>query len=83
MTWLLPAEVWCGVLEYVDPVEYATLARKYCGISGEFYWFLKNSLTTLRVYHQVTPLCGLVWLSSRDRHFSRIKYVEGLPLHIS
>ena len=74
---VLPEEVWRGVLGYADPDEYYALTRHAAGVSREFYWLLKNSLTTFRVHRPVVPLCGLVWLHSRDTHFSRIKCVEG------
>ena len=61
----------------MDPDEYSVLARQAAGVSREFYWLLKNSLTTMRVYRPVVPLCGVVWLHSRDTHFSRIKCVKG------
>lgn len=77
MSLLLPLDVWREVLEFVDPVQYSALARKESGVSREFYWLLKNSLSTLRIHHPVTPLCGVVWLESRDCSFSRIKRVEG------
>mgnify|MGYP001069737295 CR=1 FL=1 len=77
---VLPEEVWRGVLGYADPDEYYALTRHAAGVSREFYWLLKNSLTTFRVHRPVVPLCGLVWLHSRDTHFSRIKCVEvGFP----
>ena len=79
---MLPEDVWHEVLQYVDPGEYAALARHAAGVSREFYWLLKNSLTTICVHGPVVPLCGLAWLHSRDAHFSRIKCVEGeLSLH--
>ena len=74
---MLPVEIWRNVLEYVDPDEYSVLARAEAGVSREFYWLLKNSLTTMRVHNSVVPLCGVVWLHSRDTYFSRIKCVEG------
>lgn len=77
MSLRLPADVWRHVLANVDPDSYAILARRNCGVSREFYWFLKNSLSTIRVFHPVAPLCGLVWLQSRDQYFSRVKRVEG------
>ena len=73
---ILPDDVWREVLEYVDPDEYSVLARRVGGVSREFYWLLKNSLTTIRVHRPVVPLCGVVWLHSRDTHFSCIKCVE-------
>ena len=79
MTLRLPAEVWREVLYYVTPHEYTALSRSAsrAGVSREFYWLLKNSQTTFRVHRPVVPLCGLVWLHSRDVCFSRIKRVEG------
>ena len=74
---MLPECIWLEVLENVDPDEYYALARECAGVSREFYWLLKNSLTTIRVHRPVIPLCGVVWLHSRDKHFSRIKYLEG------
>ena len=76
LTLLLPADVWREVLEYADSVEYTSLTRVSAGVSKEFYWLLKNSLSTIRVHHPVSPLYGLVWLQSRDRFFSRVKRVE-------
>ena len=73
----LPEEVWREVMEYVHPIPYSELTRNGGGVSREFYWILKNSVTTIRLYHPVVPLCGLVWLASRDSNFSRIKCVEG------
>ena len=80
LTLLLPADVWREVLEYADSVEYTSLTRVSAGVSKEFYWLLKNSLSTIRVHHPVSPLYGLVWLQSRDRFFSRVKRVEGVSL---
>ena len=74
---MLPENVWREVLEYANPEEYAALARQATGVSREFYWLLKNSVTTIRIHRPIVPLCGLVWLHSRDRHFSSIKCVEG------
>ena len=80
---MLPDDVWRDVLEYVDPFEYCVLARRAAGVSREFYWLLKNSLTTIRVHRPVTPLCGVVWLHSRDKYFSFIRCVEGEDLSSS
>ena len=76
MTLKLPAELWQKVLEHADPVEYKTLTRSWAGVSRELYWFLKNSISTIRVHQYVGSLCGLVWLHSRDSQFSCIKCVE-------
>ena len=78
---ILPEDIWKMVLECVDPKEYFALTRQAAGVSREFYWLLKNSVITIRVHRPVVPLCGVVWLHSRDRHFSHIKNVEGEPLH--
>ena len=84
---LLPADLWLDILVHVDPVEYVSIARAFFGVSREFYWLLKNSLTTVRVHHPVGPLSGLVWFRSRDAPVSRcIKCVEGAdspPLFLS
>ena len=74
---MIPAETWRQVLGFVGPDEYSALARNAVCVSREFYWLLKNSVTTIRVHRPVVPLCGLVWLHSRDTRFSCIKYVEG------
>ena len=74
---MLPEDVWHEVLECANPDEYAVLARQSAGVSREFYWLLKNSVTTIRIHRPVVSLCGLVWLQSRDTHFSSIKCVEG------
>ena len=74
---MLPEDVWREVLECTHPSDYSTLTRQAAGVCREFYWLLKNSVTTIRVHRPVVPLCGLVWLHSRDSRFSRIKCVEG------
>ena len=76
MTLSLPEDSWRDVLGFVCPAEYQHLARKALGVSREFYWLLKNSLSCIRLCRPPGPLCGLVWLHTRETWCAPVKTVE-------
>ena len=74
----VPEDIWKVVLGYTDPELYCQITRRAsaAGISREFYYLLKNSMVHLRFVHPPSPLCGEVWLHSRDPACAPVKSLE-------